>query len=393
MTIAMLQDRTGQQVAAPVAGLRLIVLARLALGDGTTRSELSRDLGPIAGGPAGRLAVDVELAALVRAGHAMENRSRFSPTPNGLKVASIALGSKAMPRTWAELRDVRLVASALGIAQEPPGRLKQLAKPDALRAAILASTYGFKLRGPTTPSKLRAELALVALERAFGNKIKSGLPTRGGFNAKTSRTLAGQLLARPRDAGTDSRLITALAAEAAGSAKPDAEALRVAVLRKFAGLTTVTAGSQTTAAPPSTATPARPAGTIAQRRQSPTPASTDPVEPEPSATAGLARPAAASRPDLPGFAAAVQVAARTCADGWPGNRKALVSRVWQAISAAHPGWGLSAIEFKAMLAEAHRTGHLVLATADLRDKSLLKELQESAITYKNTVWHQLRVAD
>ena len=46
-----------------------------------------------------------------------------------------------------------------------------------------------------------------------------------------------------------------------------------------------------------------------------------------------------------------------------------------------------------MLAEAHRTGHLVLATADLRDKSLLKELQDSAITYKNTVWHQLRVED
>ena len=67
--------------------------------------------------------------------------------------------------------------------------------------------------------------------------------------------------------------------------------------------------------------------------------------------------------------------------------------VWGAIAAKHPGWGLSEIEFKAMLAEAHRTGHIVLATADLKDKRLLRELQESAIAYKNTVFHLVRVED
>jgi hypothetical protein len=46
-----------------------------------------------------------------------------------------------------------------------------------------------------------------------------------------------------------------------------------------------------------------------------------------------------------------------------------------------------------MLAEAHRSGQLVLATADLKDKSALKELEDSKILYKNTVWHFVRVED
>ena len=85
--------------------------------------------------------------------------------------------------------------------------------------------------------------------------------------------------------------------------------------------------------------------------------------------------------------------AGTCAEGWSGNRKALISRVWHKLSAAHPEWGLSEIEYKCMLGEAHRTGHLRLATADLKDKSNAAEIEASAITYKNTQWHLIRVVD
>jgi hypothetical protein len=46
-----------------------------------------------------------------------------------------------------------------------------------------------------------------------------------------------------------------------------------------------------------------------------------------------------------------------------------------------------------MLTEAHRCGLLVLANADLKDKRDLKDLQASAVTYKNTVWHFIRVED
>ncbi len=46
-----------------------------------------------------------------------------------------------------------------------------------------------------------------------------------------------------------------------------------------------------------------------------------------------------------------------------------------------------------MLAGAHRAGQVVLASADLKNKQNLKEFEESAISYKNTVWYFVRVDD
>ena len=44
-----------------------------------------------------------------------------------------------------------------------------------------------------------------------------------------------------------------------------------------------------------------------------------------------------------------------------------------------------------MLAEAHRLGALVLANADLKDKKNMAAIESSAVPYKNTVWHFVRV--
>jgi hypothetical protein len=107
----------------------------------------------------------------------------------------------------------------------------------------------------------------------------------------------------------------------------------------------------------------------------------------------IARPAAATRPDLGGFAQAVQAMARGRAEGWPGNRKAYIIDVWLALKDSRPEWGLTEIEFKSMLAEAHRTGHVVLANADLKDRRSLPRVQQSALTFKNTVLHFVRVTD
>jgi hypothetical protein len=79
------------------------------------------------------------------------------------------------------------------------------------------------------------------------------------------------------------------------------------------------------------------------------------------------------------------------AEGWPGNRKAYISHVWHLMREKHPHWGLSEIEFKCMLTEAHRAGNLALANADLKDNGRLRELQESAVVYKNAVFHFVRV--
>lgn len=378
MTIATLEAVSEQATAGGLAPLRVLVLARLACEDGATRAELARDLSfAVPAGGNQRHALEAELAKLVRASLATENRSRFKASPDGIGALAAELGCKAMPKTWGEMRDIRLTARALGIEKDAPSRLKGLSKPDTLRAEILGQAFGFRMRGAVSAAKLRSELALVALERAFGNSLKSGISPRSGFNAKTARLLACQLLETPRDVGTDGRLVAQLSAEAVGITKSDPDALRQALLARFAG---VPAGKKP--APGSA-----PAAKI--EREAPRVAATATALARPPAS----RPPAASRPGLVGFAAAVQAIAREHAEGWPGNSKALVARVWTGVAQKHPGWGLSAIEFKAMLAEAHRTGHLVLATADLKDKRMLRELQDSAIAYKNTVFHLIRVAD
>jgi hypothetical protein len=363
------------RASAPVTGethpLRTLVLARVACEGGATRAEMSRDLAPFIAqklSPAEwRGALDGMLAALVADGLVSEKRARATLTPAGAEAATGLLGPKALMMAWPEMRDIRLVAAALGVPASNAAKLKALARPDALRTAILQKAFGLAVKGTPSPSRLRSALAVVALERAFGNRIKGGLGTGSGLPAKTGRLLAGQLARRPRDFGTDARLIAALAAEQAGSVQQDIDALRLAIVRGFVGPALVRE--------PSLPQPPAPA---------PRPAA------QPSAPP---RPAAASRPDLAGFAREVQSAARTRAEGWPGNRKAYISHVWQALVARHPDWGLTPIEFKGMLAEAHRTGHVTLANADLKDKKTMKEVQESAIAYKNTVWHFVRVED
>ena len=89
----------------------------------------------------------------------------------------------------------------------------------------------------------------------------------------------------------------------------------------------------------------------------------------------------------------MKAAAAANADGWPGNRRAFVSNVWAQIRERHAEWGVTEIEFKAMLTEAHRLGLIVLVNADLKDKRQLETVQASAVTYKNTIWHYVRVED
>ena len=128
------------------------------------------------------------------------------------------------------------------------------------------------------------------------------------------------------------------------------------------------------------------------------------ARPRPSTKAPLARPrlvetppapapvpAAPVRPDLAGFAQEVRRHADARAQGWSGDRKAYISHVWHLVRERRPEWGLSEIEFKCMLVEAHRAGSLVLANADLKDSSNIAQVQESAVVYKNAVFHFIRV--
>jgi hypothetical protein len=240
---------------------------------------------------------------------------------------------------------------------------------------VLQRHFSLPTARALSPTDLRAALAIVALERAFGGRIKTGLAKGSGLPAKAGRLLAGQLFKNPREFATDGKLILALGAETLGAHETTLEALKTALIKRL------------------TAVPEPPASTepkITQRKPRP-------PRPDNDATPlqlPIGEPQLRSLPpDLAEFCAAVLAAARPVSEGWPGNRKAFISLVWKAIRHTRPDWGLSEIAFKGMLAEAHRCGRLELVGADLKDGRDLKALEESRILYKNTVWHFVRVED
>ncbi|MDO9384008.1 MAG: hypothetical protein Q7T86_14220 [Hyphomicrobiaceae bacterium] len=373
---------TSEHVSEPQAagktpdGLALLLLVRAACEGGATRAEIVRDLAPLFAhklSPAEwRQSADAASGDLLALNLATEKRGRLRVTDQGAALSAGYLGLKtpmeqhALP--WADVRDISLVAKALGAEREAPARLKSLSRPEALCAIIVQQAFGLPIKKNEQPARLRARLALIALERAFGNKIKAGMGSGAGLSAKAGRTLAGQLQRKPREFPNDAKLIAELAAEQVDAPRADLEQLRLALLKRL--------GTRA----------------LEERRAANSQSKRATIAP-PAAMPVAANDAPPMRPDMGQFARTVQAAARTCADGWPGNRKAFISNVWSAVRLSAPQWGLSEIEFKCMLAEAHRSGEVVLASADLKDKKNIKELESSAILYKNTVWHFVRVED
>ncbi len=369
------------------ATVRYLALARLAGGKSVTRGDFARDVNALIAhklSPAEfrdlceKVLADLETESLIT-----NKRGRLALTEAGWQLAFDELGARKTPADWVEVRDTLLIAKALDLGRLSARQLKSILRPDGLRGTLLISHFGLRLAIGASAARVRAKLAVVALERAFGNKIKGSVDSRTGMSAKMSRMLAAQLLRRPRELGTDSRLLAALAAEVVEATRPSIDAIRTALLRRLVNrligddAAERAPAGQTDDSNQKDAKPAVKRPRRGKRRRPDT---------------GLPpRPAAANRPDLKGFVSEVYKAAAPHAEGWPGNRKTFICRVWQEVAARFPEWGLSEIEFKSMLAEAHRIGALVLAHADLRNKRDLAELQASAIPYKNMVWHYVRL--
>ena len=353
-----------------------LVLVRVAMG-GATRADLQRDLAaffaPQVPGTAFRRGAELAIGNYTAQGLISDLKGKLTVTPGGLRSAEGLIAPIPVAKTtWETLRNHALLMRALGLAHSSAPLVKAIDRPDGLAALVLQQHFGLALMRALSHNDLRAELAVIALERAFGNKIKTGLGKGSGLAGNTARLLAGQLFAKPREFSSDGKLVRALAAEVAGAANDTDEALRLAVLRRLTGPAGGTSEDDADEASP--------------------PVSRAPKAANDAAPLSSTPPKMAA-PSMSEFASAVIDAARPISEGWPGNRKAFISRVWQTIRIARREWELTEIAFKSMLAEAHRSGQLVLATADLKDKTSLKDLEDSKILYKNTVWHFVRVED
>jgi hypothetical protein len=382
MAVAAMDAPRTEPARIDVTRLGALVLVRLCIGDGgVSEAELTRDLqplvAPVVEAAEWRLLAGRLVAAHIRDQLVAKRGGRLHATDAGRRQADHFIGTNLAEAgltgadDWPSVRDGLLVAKALGMVGVGPRRLKGLGKADGLGCAIVAAAHGLKLKSTPSASRLRNALALLALDRAFGNRLQRDLGTKSGLSAKAGRLLAGQLSIRPRDFGTDSRLVAGMAAEAVGATSGSVAALRTALLRGF-----VTGALDWPLTPG--AAPARaPAATKAAPIRRP--------------VAVVPQPALVERPGPDAFARALRALARPLAIGWSGSRKVFISQLWGAVQEHHPGWGLSEIEFKGMLTEAHRMGLLALGTSDLRDKRYLDDIQASATVFKNTVWHFVRV--
>ena len=110
---------------------------------GATKAEIAADLAPIAAGlPATqwRAKVDREIEALGAQGLVTAKSARLDVSDAGKAQVARFLATKGdFPRVWSALRDIRLVAVALGLQREPAKRLKALDTMDGLRGAIVES--------------------------------------------------------------------------------------------------------------------------------------------------------------------------------------------------------------------------------------------------------------
>ena len=383
MSAAIGQSERKMKTQSPQLSVRDLVLLRVSAGT-ATRADLQRDLAsllaPRIPGAEFRRSAELAISALIGGQLVTETKGRLTASGKGMQVAEALLSPAKTPcGTWREVRNA-LVMRTVGTNDTPAIR-KALQRVEGLAALVLQHHFGKPTGRVQSPADLRSDLAIIALERAFGNKIKTGLRKGAGLPAKPGRVLAGQLFKQPREIATDGKLIVHLACEIAGSREQALDALELAVLRK---LLTPAEPDEAPSRPPRSETQSAPS------RPSPPKPANDRIPITEVAPPGIRAP---SPPDMPEFCQAVIDAARPVAEGWPGNRKAFISLVWKAIRNARPDWGLSEIAFKGMLAEAHRSGQLELATADLKDGRDLKSLEDSKILYKNTVWHFVRVLD
>ncbi|MEO0729586.1 MAG: hypothetical protein AAFY64_04295, partial [Pseudomonadota bacterium] len=308
-------------------------------------------------------------------------RMRFHATAQGQTRFREVFGPMDEMSEWQDIRDQWMTALALGRPDLPATRRKLLAKPDGFRMAVVQKAFDLKLRRVPTPARVRAALAGVALKRASTGELQTDIRVDGSVDAAKGRALAAELSRRPRSFSSDAQLLAALAAEALDAPQTDIGTLRLFLFRDF-----VSAQASGEASIPNTQATPKAAAVMPGLAPELTPPA---AEPDPGRALGDA-----DGDDISGmeaFADSVLAAAEPWAQGFPGRRKAYVSQVFDALHARNSNSALAIADFKELLIDAHRNGHIPLASADLRTPEDRACMARSEIIYKNTALHFIRL--
>ncbi len=235
MTAATSKLQTGA-ADHPALSIDDLVLLRIAAAP-ATRAELQRDLAALVApkipGTAFRRAAELAIGAHTVHHLISEARGRMTASPAGLKAAdALVAPARIADGGWSGVRAL-LATRALGLKTVTPAIGKALNRPEGLAAILLQQHFELPVDRVLSPTTLRSELAVIALEKAFGNKIKTGLGKGHGLPGKAGRILAGQLFKQPRDFASDGKLVLALAAEISGAPDQTADGFKLALLRRL----------------------------------------------------------------------------------------------------------------------------------------------------------------
>ncbi len=255
--------------------------------------------------------------------------------------------------------------------------LERLADSGAITASPLRLTGEGRAR-------IRDELGLSS-PRPWREVKAAVLPALGVGLAPTDR--------RAKALGQIDELRKLVTALATGARRPDADAVRTALGRRWlfghAPLAPAPAASGPATAT-STATVAGPA--TASRESAPADkARASDLAPYPSRDARSSD----SRPDLGSFARTVLgLAARVDDSGRFGDHKVYIAALWERANAEEPALSrLGEAEFKEKLVAAHRAGWLTLERADFVPAMERARVEASEARYRNAAFHFLVTGD
>lgn len=280
-------------------------------------------------------------------------KSPLGLTDAGRERALQFLGVSSLPANirWPQLRDVFLLAKALGLPPDSADVRQAVKQPERLRGLVIKQEHNL----PT------AELPTLTQATDALAWRKLGVETDEPFNQKNVlRFLLGQDL-KQRTRLSPPQLRNQFAAQALGLARGDTRTIRWTVLRKWA--------TELAGAPPEKATH----GT----EQETTPDETDRPQPTPL--------------DLDEFARQVTDTAKSVENGRFGDHKVFINHVWHRMKDTPVCRSLDLQQFKRHLADANNRELLALTRADLVGAMDSHDVQESETKYLDDVFHFIKI--